>query len=79
MAGTDVVVALDGNNDISTPTDDSLWFEIGTDTTAAGSLIPPITKYISTLDAYRSVRLRIVSHTLPIAVAVTFIRLMANT
>jgi len=75
-AGTDVKVALDGNNDQNT--DDSLWFEIGTDTTAAGSLIPPENKYISTLDAHRSVRLRIVSHT-PGVTAVTEIRLLANT
>ena len=72
LTGTAVVVALDGNNDQNT--DDSLWFEIGTDTTDTGSITQ--TKYISGLDAYRSVRLRVVSGNLPIAV--TFIRLMAN-
>ena len=71
LAGTAVKVALDGNNDQNT--NDSLWFEIGTDTTDTGSITQ--TKYISTLDAYRSVRLRIVSG---VAIAVTFIRLMAN-
>ena len=73
--GVDVTVALDGNNDQNT--DDSLWFEVGTDTTPAGSTVPLAAKYISTLDAYRSVRLRVVSGDLPIAV--TFFRLMANT
>ncbi|MDC0230927.1 hypothetical protein OAK19_03090 [Aureispira] len=75
FSGTNIKVALDGNNDQNT--DDSLWFEVGTDMTDTGGITQ--TKYISALDAYRSVRLRIVSNDpAPPIPAVTFIRLMAN-